>query len=199
MENKALHHINVGKIGERVALEYLKSKRYRILGVNLRNKLGEIDILVSCDNLSVNLNKNEEQILNINNLFNELVSGNINDKINDILYDKIKRHYFWQYFKNIFTRFLFDKFVKIDYSKNSLIFVEVKTIFQSDNRQNIMPEENLTYFKQQKLLKAAKSYLLSHKLALNINWQFDLIAIILDANQDKVILRHYKNVIDSRS
>jgi len=146
----------------------------------------------------IDFNQDEEKTLNIDDLYKTLINGKINDKINDILYDKNKGHFLWQSFKNnfknLFIKILFDRFVNIDCSKENLVFVEVKTIFQSDNRKNLMPEENLTYFKKQKLLKAAKSYLLSHKLFLDINWQFDLIAIILDANQNKVILRHYKNV-----
>jgi len=198
MHNKPLHHINIGKIGEKIALNFLRNKKYKILDINLRNKLGEIDILASYNKSMIDFNQDEEKTLNIDDLYKTLINGKINDKINDILYDKNKGHFLWQSFKNnfknLFIKILFDRFVNIDCSKENLVFVEVKTIFQSDNRKNLMPEENLTYFKKQKLLKAAKSYLLSHKLFLDINWQFDLIAIILDANQNKVILRHYKNV-----
>lgn len=35
----------LGKVGERAAARYLRRAGYRILGVNLRSRLGEIDIL----------------------------------------------------------------------------------------------------------------------------------------------------------
>lgn len=38
-------HIEVGKLGEQEAKEYLKKNNYQILGLNFRCKLGEIDII----------------------------------------------------------------------------------------------------------------------------------------------------------
>ena len=37
--------INLGKKGEEIALAYLKSKKYKIIEKNLRNRFGEIDII----------------------------------------------------------------------------------------------------------------------------------------------------------
>ena len=37
--------ISLGKKGEEVALSYLKSKKYKIIEKNLRNRFGEIDII----------------------------------------------------------------------------------------------------------------------------------------------------------
>lgn len=39
--------INLGKKGEEIALAYLKSKKYKIIEKNLRNRFGEIDIIAN--------------------------------------------------------------------------------------------------------------------------------------------------------
>lgn len=38
----------IGNSGEKIAANYLKSKKYKIIAVNFKNKLGEIDII--CEN-----------------------------------------------------------------------------------------------------------------------------------------------------
>ncbi|MDH5185935.1 MAG: YraN family protein [candidate division WOR-3 bacterium] len=37
--------ISLGKQGEKIALSYLKSKRFKIIEKNLRNRFGELDII----------------------------------------------------------------------------------------------------------------------------------------------------------
>ncbi len=92
--------------------------------------------------------------------------------------------------KNI-IRHLFDKYVKLlGYDKDQLVFVEVKTIFSYKDDFGFNPEDNLTYFKKEKLLRIAKFYLAAKKLPLDINWRFDLIAIIMYDN-NKFNLKHY--------
>ena len=39
--------ISLGKKGEEIALAYLKSKKYKIIEKNLRNRFGEIDIIAN--------------------------------------------------------------------------------------------------------------------------------------------------------
>ncbi|WP_422485153.1 YraN family protein [Gudongella sp. DL1XJH-153] len=38
-------HINTGKFGEQIALNYLTEKGYSVLETNYRNKIGEVDII----------------------------------------------------------------------------------------------------------------------------------------------------------
>ena len=43
------HPINIGKLGEKKALLYLKEKNYSIVEKNFKSKFGEIDIIASKD------------------------------------------------------------------------------------------------------------------------------------------------------
>ena len=44
-----LHPINIGKLGEKEALRYLKNKDYSIVAKNFKSKYGEIDIIAKKD------------------------------------------------------------------------------------------------------------------------------------------------------
>lgn len=43
----------IGNIGEEVAINYLKAKKYKILHKNYTNKIGEIDIICFKDNYTI--------------------------------------------------------------------------------------------------------------------------------------------------
>jgi putative endonuclease len=45
LERVLSDRISLGKKGEEIALSYLKSKKYKIVEKNLRNRFGEIDII----------------------------------------------------------------------------------------------------------------------------------------------------------
>ena len=46
-------HINTGRMGENLAIEYLTDKGYVILETNYRNKIGEVDIIAYDKNVLV--------------------------------------------------------------------------------------------------------------------------------------------------
>jgi len=71
-------------------------------------------------------------------------------------------------------------------------FIEVKTLRNSDFL--ISPEEKVNLGKQRKLAKAAESWLIKKKIPLDVKWQIDIIAIILDSNK-KINLSHFQNAI----
>lgn len=48
----ALHN-KIGKIGEEIAVRYLRKEKYYIVERNYRNKFGEIDIIAAKDNYTV--------------------------------------------------------------------------------------------------------------------------------------------------
>ena len=43
----------IGDYGEKIAAEYLKSNGYKILDMNFRNKVGEIDIICTFNNILI--------------------------------------------------------------------------------------------------------------------------------------------------
>lgn len=80
--------------------------------------------------------------------------------------------------------------VAFDKTTQETVFVEVKTINQK-SQANILPEEQLTPAKIQKLKRIILSYLAEVKLE-NKPWRLDLIAIELTDSQP--IIRHYTDL-----
>jgi putative endonuclease len=95
----------------------------------------------------------------------------------------------------------------------TLIFIEVKTrkkfdINMTNNRHNkdinginrvyqmsYFPEENVSFQKQQKLIRTAQTYLLEKNYPSETPWQIDVIAVELNLQTRKADLRHIKNAI----
>ena len=85
-------------------------------------------------------------------------------------------------------------------SANTLVFVEVKTMRQSDNSANrqiaeLSPEDNLTRAKFRKLKRTAQLYA-GHRQELaneDRGWRIDLVAILIKDDEDHHI-SHYENI-----
>lgn len=87
---------------------------------------------------------------------------------------------------------------------NTLVFVEVKTLQQFGNPQNplvvspaetqLMPEDQLTSAKLQKLKKTASGYASANPKLIKENrgWRIDLVALALQNSSFET--RHYKNI-----
>lgn len=73
----------------------------------------------------------------------------------------------------------------------SLHFVEVKTRSGTAHGE---PEEAINYFKQQRLLGAAKMYLLARDVDLP-NYQIDSVSIIIGDENQKPVIRYCENII----
>ncbi len=74
-----------------------------------------------------------------------------------------------------------------------LVFVEVKTIRQSGNAA-ILPEENLTHSKLEKLKRTSYLFANSNKNLFDDEkgWQIDLVAITLAGGE--YTINHYENI-----
>jgi len=128
----------IGKLGEDLACDYLKSKGYRIFTRNYGAKIGEIDI------------------------------------------------------------------VAIDRGK-TLVFFEIKTMKEPGNAATdfagsvqvagLMPEDNLTRSKIQKLSRICEVFISKNPDLVHEErgWRIDLLAITLDENFEP-IFRHYENI-----
>ena len=89
--------------------------------------------------------------------------------------------------KNFYTR---DGEIDLVCQKNDVItFVEVKT---RTNRNFGWPEEAVTDEKLEKIATAAEKYLEKNKLSLD--WQIDIISIVIDKKTRLVKLSHLKNI-----
>lgn len=75
----------------------------------------------------------------------------------------------------------------------TLIFVEVKTLAGSEFESQAA--QNVHYFKQKNLIKAAQSFLKANKIDPNLAWQIDVIAIEFDEWQGLHKIRHLENAV----
>lgn len=79
--------------------------------------------------------------------------------------------------------------------KNTLVFVEVKTIRQRDSTvAELNPEDNLTHSKLKKIQRTAQMFIGQFPQHLNDNagWQIDLLAITISDKNTAV--EHYENL-----
>lgn len=77
-----------------------------------------------------------------------------------------------------------------------LHFVEVKTRTNFSSHKFGAPQEAVNYYKQKRLIKTALFYLLENKYSDNINWQIDVIAIIVNKDKKTAKINHIKNAVD---
>ncbi len=73
-----------------------------------------------------------------------------------------------------------------------LHFIEVKTVSRITEHQ---PEENVHLWKQKRLARAIRTYLLEKKIPEETEWQLDVMAIFLDFKTRRAKVRITENVI----
>lgn len=84
-------------------------------------------------------------------------------------------------------------------NKNELIFVEVKTR-NSDKGFFGNPIEAVNIYKQRKILKAVKVYLLKNRNLMGLRPQIDVCAVILpDIDKSAVSVKIYSNAVEDWS
>ena len=75
-------------------------------------------------------------------------------------------------------------------SSNELFFVEVKTRHHTNQG---WPEESVTPTKIKHLMRASESYLNQHPQLPKI-WHFEVVAIVLSADNKIFDIKHYQNI-----
>lgn len=81
-----------------------------------------------------------------------------------------------------------------DPQSKEIVFVEVKARAKRSNCfQEVLPEENLTFSKFSKLLKAAEYYLSKNQL-WNLDWRIDVVAIVFDFSRRKMSIKQIKRI-----
>jgi putative endonuclease len=78
---------------------------------------------------------------------------------------------------------------------NTIYFVEVKSQNQGGvTHETIRPEENMHPKKLQRLSRTIQTYVLE-KTSGEVDWQFDLIVVLLNENKKTAHVRRIENII----
>lgn len=80
---------------------------------------------------------------------------------------------------------------------NNIVFIEVKAKSAGIGNEHGLPEEEVNFWKQKKLIRTAQTYLIEHGFEENVNWQIDVISVVLDWQTRKAKLQHLKNAVCS--
>lgn len=75
-----------------------------------------------------------------------------------------------------------------------LVFFEVKTVVKQSDDQ-ILPEDELTFHKVQKLQRAILMYFKENRIDLNQEWRADLVAVELNPDLSLRDLRRTENIL----
>lgn len=80
--------------------------------------------------------------------------------------------------------------------EKELAFVEIKTRETNNSSSVFLPEDSVNYFKQQKIIKTAQTFLYENKYPDDTAWRIDVIAIEIDKNSRKAKIRHLENAVE---
>ena len=166
---------SLGKLGEEIAVNFLKNKGYRILARNFKtSRFGEIDIVAQDYSKTL---MNADQNADLRGLDTTRIDA---DKrgINKIL----------PKFLNFIRNSL--KFVIRRGSEATMVFIEVKT---KSSDEFGLPEEEFTFYKKQHFRRAIQDYFWAKKIETN-NWRIDLIAVDFTENEERPEIRHHEGV-----
>ncbi|MBU4143044.1 YraN family protein [Patescibacteria group bacterium] len=80
-----------------------------------------------------------------------------------------------------------------------LVFVEVKTIKgRGSDLTAALAAQNVHYYKQQRLIRTAKIYLIDKKIPAATPWRIDVILVILGPAGETVKIEHLANAVWGR-
>lgn len=77
---------------------------------------------------------------------------------------------------------------------DNLIFCEVKTR-DAKNVQHYLAESSVNRLKIKKLQKVCETYLMEHRLPFSQKWQIDVLAIVIDKEKKKALVKHFENAV----
>ncbi len=80
-----------------------------------------------------------------------------------------------------------------------LVFVEVKTIKgDGTDLTTALAAQNVHYYKQQRLIRTAKIYLIDKKISASTPWRIDVVLVILNFDGDLVKIEHLESAVWGR-
>jgi len=80
---------------------------------------------------------------------------------------------------------------------NALVFVEVKTR-DMKHVHDFLPEQSVNTLKARKIKRVCQIYLLEKHYSPNQEWQIDIVAISIDVDTNKAIVKHMENALWER-
>lgn len=66
---------------------------------------------------------------------------------------------------------------------------------ETDTVSDYMPEENVHFWKQKRMIRAIQTYLLDRNVEEDKEWQIDVITVIIDFLRKEAIIKHIENVV----
>jgi putative endonuclease len=78
--------------------------------------------------------------------------------------------------------------------KKDIIFIEVKSVAKGGI---FLPAHNVNFHKQQRLIRAARSWLAENKISAEINWRIDVVVVELNYEKKKAKVEHLRNAVRS--
>lgn len=76
--------------------------------------------------------------------------------------------------------------------KKEIVFIEVKS---KNKDSRFLPAQNVNFSKQQRLIRAARSWLAENKIKPEIAWQVDVVIVELDFNERNARIKHLRNCV----
>lgn len=76
--------------------------------------------------------------------------------------------------------------------KKDIVFVEVKS---QKKGSNFLPSQNINFHKQQRLIRAAQTWLAENKISEDIGWQIDALIVELDFENKNAKVEHLRNCV----
>jgi len=65
----------------------------------------------------------------------------------------------------------------------------------NDDENCYLPEDNVNYHKQKRILRTIETYILERNFSDDQEWQIDVITVKIDFSHRKAIIKHIENVI----
>ncbi|MFC1595245.1 YraN family protein [Patescibacteria group bacterium] len=159
----------IGDIGERLAAMFLVKHGFQIIGRNYQKKWGELDIIAQKNGL---LHFIEVKTIS-------LVSR---ATLEDIRFIDRLRKPSW---KIIISS-------RPDEVSHETLYKRGET---DDEKEEYLPEENVHYWKQKRIIRAIQTYLDEKNVNEDQEWQIDIIAVKLDFQNKTAIIRHTDDVV----
>jgi putative endonuclease len=78
--------------------------------------------------------------------------------------------------------------------RGTITFCEVKTR-EKKHVEHYLAEASVNAEKIRKLQKICETYLMERELSLSQKWQIDVLAIVIDKQKKKAIVKHFRNAV----